>query len=90
MGEVAGGEAVGQTLDVLLPDGDPQPAGAAKRLSRNWVLGRRPGPLPNPSDLPKCPCDGRFGSLGAAGGYYIWLKPEFGDSLSMDWYRTSG
>jgi len=42
MGEVAGGEAVGQTLDVLLPDGDPQPAGAAKRLSRNWYSGGGP------------------------------------------------
>jgi len=37
--------------------------GASKRLSRNGTRGR-PGPLPNPSDLPKCPGLWRFWQSG--------------------------
>jgi len=39
------------------------------------LLGRRPGPWPNPSDfpIPKVPVLWEFGRLGAAGWQYIGL-----------------
>jgi len=64
----------------LLPPQSPSPGGALEAAPK-WVLGRRSGSLPNPSDLPKSLFCGGFGPLGAADWYSICLKTEFRDSL---------
>jgi len=46
--------ARGEGKKIAHPFGDMVPESRSQRLSRHWLFGRRPGRLPNPSDLPKC------------------------------------